>query len=156
MGHALWKPHRDRSGNDRGGHERGEHHDDHEASAGPTTAHGVQTTQHRMERRLHFFSSSAKGWSSSICWETTFTIPRIGIASSRPHTPQSQPQKSNAINTATAFIFAIWPVIQVMTNMPTKVAIASELPDTTSAIQKDSNCMKPTIPVAIAISAGPK
>jgi hypothetical protein len=33
---------------------------------------------------------------------------------------------NKATNTATAFIFAILPVIQVMTNMPTKVAIASE------------------------------
>ena len=83
-------------------------------------------------------------------------MPTMGIASSRPHTPQSQPQKSNEINIATGFIFEIFPVIQVTTNMPTKVAIPSELPDTKSAIQKDSNCMKPTIPVAAAISAGPK
>ena len=91
-----------------------------------------------------------------MCWETTFTIPMMGIARSRPHTPQSHPQKSNETNTATGFIFEIFPVIQVTTKMPTKMAIASELPDTASAIQKESNCMKPAIPVATAISVGPK
>lgn len=82
-------------------------------------------------------------------------MPMMGIASSRPPTPQSQPQKSTEINTATGFIFEILPVIQVMTNMPTKVAIAGALPDTKSVIQKDSDCMKPTIPVAATVSAVP-
>lgn len=50
-----------------------------------------------------------------------------------PQTPHSHAQKSNAIKTAAAFIFAILPLIQVMTNMPTKVAIPNELPDTNSA-----------------------
>lgn len=49
-----------------------------------------------------------------------------------------------------------WLVIQVTTNMPTKVTITSELPDTTSVIQNESNCMKPAIPVATAISVGPR
>jgi hypothetical protein len=40
--------------------------------------------------------------------------------------------------------------------MPTKVAIASELPATNNAIQKEPNCMKAAIPVAPAVNAGPK
>lgn len=75
----------------------------------------------------------------------------MGIASNGSDTPQSHPQKSNATNTDTAFSFAIFPVIQVTTPIPTRVAIASELPDTNSAIEKDSNCMKPTMPVATAM-----
>jgi hypothetical protein len=78
-----------------------------------------------------------------MCWETTFTMPMMGIASSRPHTPQSHPEKSNEINIATAFIFAIWPVIQVTTNMPTKVAIASELPDTTLSSLRERERSRP-------------
>jgi hypothetical protein len=38
-------------------------------------------------------------------------MPMMGIASSRPHTPQSHSQKSNAINTVTEFTFEILPVI---------------------------------------------
>ena len=83
-------------------------------------------------------------------------MPMMGIASRRPHPPQSHPQKSNPINIDTEFIFVILPVIHVTTNMPTKVAIASELTDTSRAIQNDSNCMKAAIPVATAVNAGPK
>ena len=83
-------------------------------------------------------------------------MPRMGIPSSRPQAPQSHPQKSKAINIATAFMFVTFPVIQVTTNVPTKVAMASELTDTNRAIQKEPNCMKAAMPVATAVNAGPR
>ncbi len=48
-------------------------------------------------------------------WETTFTMPRMGIASSRPLPPEPT-RKSNAIHTDTVFIFAIWMGIEVTMN----------------------------------------
>ncbi len=43
----------------------------------------------------------------------------MGMLSSIPQTPHSQPQKSSEMNTAAEFMFAIRPVIQVVTNVPT-------------------------------------
>ena len=60
------------------------------------------------------------------------------------------------LNTAAEFMWAIRPVIQVVTNVPTTVAIASEAPATSSAMPNDSNCMKASIPVSIAVTPGPR
>ena len=73
-----------------------------------------------------------------------------------PHTPHSHDQNRSAINTAAAFILAILPVIHVVTKMPTTVAIATDAPETNRAIQRESNCRKPTNPVAPAVTTGPK
>ena len=49
-------------------------------------------------------------------WETTFTMPRMGIASSRPHTPRATPEE--LCDTYRRYIyFSIWLGIQVTTNM---------------------------------------
>jgi len=60
------------------------------------------------------------------------------------------------MNTAVEFMWAILPVIQVVTKIPTSVAIASEEPATRSATGKDWNCMKAAIPVARAVTPGPR
>ena len=80
----------------------------------------------------------------------------IGMLSSIPQTPHSQPQNSSEMNTAAAFILAIRPVIHVVTNVPTTVAIAIETPDTSSAIENESNCMNAAIPAAMAVTPGPR
>jgi hypothetical protein len=80
----------------------------------------------------------------------------IGMLSSIPQTPQSHAQNNSEINTAAAFIFAIFPVIQVVTKIPTIVAIDSDVPETNRAVENASNCMKAAIPVAAAVTAGPK
>jgi len=49
----------------------------------------------------------------------------MGTLSSSPQTPHSQPQNNSDMNTAAEFMWANLPVIQVVTKMPTSVAIAS-------------------------------
>ncbi len=51
---------------------------------------------------------------------------------------------------------AILPVIQVVTKVPTSVAIASAAPMTSNMVCTDSNCSRATTPVASMISKGPK
>ncbi len=80
----------------------------------------------------------------------------MGMLSSIPQTPHSQPQNNSEMNTAAGFMLAIHPVIQVVTNVPTTVAIPSDAPPTSSAIGNDSNCMKAAIPVAMAVTPGPR
>ena len=53
----------------------------------------------------------------------------------------AQAQNSSEINTAAAFILAIFPVIQVVTKVPISVAIATDTPETSNAIINESNCM---------------
>src|ERR1700674_452099 len=109
-----------------------------------------------VEPRAYSPSNSATDCSPSTCSDTTFTMTTIGMLSNIPHTPQSQAKNSNAMKTAAAFIFAIFPVIQVVTKIPTIVEIAIDAPMTRRAADNDSNCMKATMPVAPAISTGPK
>ena len=59
------------------------------------------------------------------------------------------------MNTAAGFMFAMRPVIQVVTNVPTTVAIASDAPATRDAAAKESNCMKAATPAAAAATPGP-
>ena len=66
----------------------------------------------------------------------TLTITMIGTLSSIPQTPQSQPQNNSETKTAVGFILAIRPVIQVVTKVPTKVAIARDAPLTSRAVAK--------------------
>src|SRR5487761_1892296 len=105
---------------------------------------------------LHSPSNSATDFICSMCWETTLTITTIGMLSSIPQIPQSQPQNSNEMKTAAGFIFAIRPVIQVVTKVPTTVAITSDAPPTRKAIEKESNCINAAIPVAAAAIPGPR
>ena len=49
----------------------------------------------------------------------------IGTLSSIPHTPHSQPQNSSPMKIAAEFMLAILPIIQVVTKVPTRVAMAS-------------------------------
>src|SRR5579862_4998803 len=51
---------------------------------------------------------------------------------------------------------AIRPVIQVVTKVPTTVAIDIDAPATSSATPNDSNCMKAAIPAAMAVIPGPR
>src|SRR5438874_1989399 len=105
---------------------------------------------------LHSPSNSAIGCSSSTCCDTTFTMTMIGMPSNMPHIPHSHPHNSSEVNTAAAFILAIRPVIHVVTNVPTMVATASEMPATSSAIGNESNCMNAAIPAAAAVTPGPR
>ena len=79
-----------------------------------------------------------------------------GTLSSIPQTPHSQAQNSSEMNTAAEFMLAIRPVIHVVTNVPTMVAIVSDAPATSNAIENDSNCMKAAIPVTMAVTPGPR
>src|SRR6185295_6897913 len=112
----------------------------------------------RTRQGSSFYSpnSAASGLSSSTRCEMTFTMTIRGMASSRPHTPHTHAQKSSEIKTAVVFILATFPVITVTTNIPTTVAITTELPDTNNAIQIELKYMNPAIPVATAIRRGPK
>src|SRR6202035_5560016 len=101
-------------------------------------------------------SSSAIGSNGSTCCDTTLTMTMMGMLSSIPQTPHSQPQNNSDMNTAAEFRWAIRPVIQVVTNVPTSVAIASEEPATRSVIGREWNCMKAAIPVATAVTPGPR
>src|SRR4030095_6548785 len=105
---------------------------------------------------LHSPSNSATGCKSSTCCDTTLTMTMIGMLSSMPQTPQSHPQNSSEMNTAAEFIFASRPGIHVVTNVPTKVATASEMPATISAIGNESNCMNAAMPTATAVTPGPR
>ena len=80
----------------------------------------------------------------------------MGMPSSTPQIPHSHPQNNSEMNTAAEFMLAIRPVIHVATNVPTTVAIASDAPATSSAIPNESNCMNATIPVATAVTPGPR
>src|ERR1017187_5030251 len=73
-----------------------------------------------------------------------------------PQMPHSHVQNSSEMNTAAVFILAILPVIQVVANIPTTVAIVSEAPATSSAVDMVSNCMKDAMPMPTAVTAGPK
>src|SRR5258706_11153948 len=80
----------------------------------------------------------------------------MGMLSNMPQTPHSHAQNSSEMNTAAVFILAILPVIQVVTKVPTTVAIASEAPATSSAVDITSNCMNAAMPMPAAVTAGPK
>src|SRR6266508_312154 len=101
-------------------------------------------------------SSSAIGFNCSTCCDTTLTMTMIGMLSSIPQTPHSQPQNNSEINMAAEFMWAIRPIIQVVTYVSTTVAIASDAPATSRAIANDSNCMKAAIPAATAVTPGPR
>src|SRR5579872_2746859 len=101
-------------------------------------------------------SNSATGCHCSTCCDTTFTMTMMGILSSIPQIPHNQPQNSSEINTAAEFMWAIRPVIQVATIVPTKVAIPSDAHATSSAIATESNCRKAAMPVATAATPGPR
>src|SRR6185437_5016355 len=105
---------------------------------------------------VHSPSISATGCSRSTCCETTLTMTMMGLLSRRPQTPQSQPQNSKEMNTAAEFMRAILPTIKVATNVPTTVAMASEAPETMSALEIDSNCMNAAMPVNAAVAPGPR
>ena len=80
----------------------------------------------------------------------------IGMLSSIPQMPHSHVQNSSEMNTAAVFILAILPVIHVVTKVPTTVAIASEAPAVSSAVDIASNCMKAAMPMPAAVTAGPR
>src|SRR4029450_2389235 len=80
----------------------------------------------------------------------------MGMLSSIPHTPHSQPHNNSEMNMTAEFMLAIRPVIQVATKVPMTVAIASDAPATSTAIANDSNCVKAAIPVATAVTPGPR
>ena len=80
----------------------------------------------------------------------------MGTPSSKPQTPHSQPQNSRLTKTAVGFMRAMRPVIQVVTKVPTRVAMAIDVPVTSKTISSDSNCKKATSPVAMVMSKGPK
>ena len=79
------------------------------------------------------------------------------MLSSIPQTPHSQPQNSSEMNTAAEFMFAIRPVIQVVTNVPTSGGDRERRagrPATPS--ESESNCMNAAMPVAAAVTPGPR
>jgi len=80
----------------------------------------------------------------------------MGTDSSVPQMPHSQVNSNNIMNTATAFMRAMRPDIQVVTNTPIKSAMATELPATASAGPTSPNCTRAAMPVATAVSSGPK
>ena len=51
-------------------------------------------------------------------WETTFTMPRMEIATSRPHTLRATPE-DQCDTYRHCIYFSIWPGIQVTMNMTT-------------------------------------
>ena len=71
-------------------------------------------------------SSSPTGFSSSTRSQTDLTTIRIGIPSSRPHTPQSQPNRSTPTKTANALIRLARPIHQGVSRLPTSVWMANE------------------------------
>jgi hypothetical protein len=77
-----------------------------------------------------FFNNSAARWSSSMWWETTFTMPRMEIATSRPHTPRATPE-DQCDTYRHCIYFSIWPGIQVTMNMTT-VHVATRISTTYS------------------------
>ena len=86
----------------------------------------------------------------------TFKMTITGMPSNMPHSPHNQEKKMSAIKTAAAFILAMRPVIQVVINTPTTVAIKIDAPETNSAINIELNCMYAAMPVAAAVATGPK
>ena len=106
--------------------------------------------------RLYSPSNSATGCICSTCVETTLSITVIGMPSSMPQMPHNQAQNSSEMNTAAAFILAIFPVIQVVTKVPTTMAIVNDAPETSNIIENESNCMKAAIPVVAAMANGPR
>ena len=80
----------------------------------------------------------------------------MGMLSSIPQMPHSQPQNNSEMKIAAAFIRAMRPVIQVVTNVPTTVAIVSEAPATSIASANESNCMNAAMPMAAAVTPGPR
>ncbi|MNG38183.1 hypothetical protein D3C84_1257840 [compost metagenome] len=64
---------------------------------------------------------------------TTLAIKAMGTDSSVPQMPHSQVNKSSIMNTATEFILAMRPDIQVVTSTPISKAMTTELPATCSA-----------------------
>lgn len=72
-----------------------------------------------------------------------------------PDAPQPAPE-SREMSTAAEFMWAMRPVIHVVTNVPTRVATASDAPATSSAMPRDPNCMKAAIAVAAAAIPGPR
>src|SRR5690606_32786449 len=119
------------------------------------TAHYV-TDEERTLQTLYSPRSSASGCMSSMCSATTLITTTTGTQISIPATPQSQPPKSRATNTAMAFILAMRPVIQVATSVPITEAIARLMVMITAIIVKDSNCRKPAAPVPRAVMRVPK
>ncbi|MNW16421.1 hypothetical protein D3C71_2152630 [compost metagenome] len=63
---------------------------------------------------------------------------------------------NSSMNTATAFILAMRPDIQVVTTTPINKAMATELPATASAGPISPNWISAAIPVPTAVSNGPK
>ena len=58
-----------------------------------------------------------------------------------PQSPHNQEKKISEMKTAAEFILAMRPVIQVVRNTPTKVAMIIEAPETNKAINIELNCM---------------
>ena len=52
------------------------------------------------------------------------------MPSNIPHSPHNQEKKISDIKTAAAFILAMRPVIQVVINTPTTVAMTKDAPET--------------------------
>ena len=72
-----------------------------------------------------------------------------------PDAPQPAPEQQRNED-GYGFIRAIRPVIQVVTNVPTNVAIVSDAPATSRAAGNESNCMNAAMAVTPAVTAGPR
>ena len=103
---------------------------------------GMARTSRRLRDAAQDPRNSPNGFKPSKRSQTALTIIKIGTPSSKPKTPQSQPQASNPTNTATGLSWLLRLVSQGVSKLPTSVWIPRETPQMTRAMSREPTCKK--------------
>ncbi len=103
---------------------------------------GMARTSRRLRDAAQDPRNSPNGFKPSKRSQTALTIIKIGTPSSKPKTPQSQPQASNPTNTATGLSWLLRLVSQGVSKLPTSVWIPRETPQMTRAMSRAPTCKK--------------